>query len=255
MATIIPAQKQGFGHFYDQYGMAVEGGLRMARPCRAFPSVTTAMSASKNYGLENYKRERFALSLLTLDRIRGETDEQFIARVDEDSNAQSREAMEKGTHIHYLWEGLDTVKLEEHTDLDKKRVEMLLEWKSENILSIEKSESVVICKEYGFAGRFDTLAYLKDGTTKGERTLLDLKTSDPKGKKLTAWDSYCIQLSAYRLALGEDVSCANILFSSTEDLQIKLHKWDEQELAKAKPAFLGILAYWQWANKYYPHIN
>jgi hypothetical protein len=62
-------------------------------------------------------------------------------------------------------------------------------------------------------------------------------------------------LSAYRLALGEDVACANILFSSTEDLQIKLHKWDEQELAKAKPAFLGILAYWQWANKYYPHIH
>ena len=23
MATIIPAQKQGFGHFYDQYGMAI----------------------------------------------------------------------------------------------------------------------------------------------------------------------------------------------------------------------------------------
>jgi hypothetical protein len=256
MATIIPVQKhQGFGHFYDCYGNSVEGGLRMARPCRAFPSVTTAMSASKNYGLENFKREQFALALLTLPRSRGETDEKFIERVDEDANARSRQAMEKGTHIHSLWENLETIKLEERDDLDKKRIEMLLQWKSENILSIEKSESVVLCKEYGFAGRFDTLCFLKDGTKTGERCLLDLKTSDPKGKELKAWDTYCLQLSAYRMALGENVSCANLMFSSTEDLQIKLHKWEESELEKAKPAFLGILAYWQWANKYWPHIG
>ena len=252
--AIVPAQKQGFGHFYDQYGVAVEGGLRMARPCRAFPSVTTIMGSTKNYGLDNWKREQFALSLLTLPRQKGESDEKFIERVDEDANAKSREAMERGTHIHNLWEGLDSIKLEENQDLDKKRVEMLLQWKSENILSIEKSETVVLNKDYGYAGRFDTLCYLKDGTKTGEKALLDLKTSDPKGKELKPWDSHCLQLSAYRLALGENVSCGNLLFSSTDDLQIKFHKWSEVELEKAKPAFLGLVTYWQWANKFWPHV-
>jgi hypothetical protein len=252
--SIVPAQKQGFGHFYDQNGKAVEGGLRLARPCRAFPSVTTIMGATKNYGLDNWKREQFALSLLTLPRHLKESDEKFIERVDEDSNAKSREAMERGTYIHNLWEGIDSVKLEEQTELDKKRVEMLLQWKSENILSIEKTETVVRNKEYGYAGRFDTLCVLKDGTKAGERCLLDLKTSDPKGKQLKPWDSHCLQLSAYRLALGESVSCGNLLFSSTDDLQITFHKWDEEDLQKAQPAFIGLVAYWQWSNKYWPHV-
>jgi hypothetical protein len=252
--TIVPAQKQGFGHFYDQYGMPVDGGLRMARPCRAFPSVTTIMGATRNYGLDNWKREQFALSLLTLPRLRSEPDDRFIERVDEDANAKSREAMERGTHIHNLWESLDTIKLAEQTDLDKKRVEMLSEWKNENILSIEKSETVVLNKEHGYAGRFDTLCVLKDGTQKGERCLLDLKTSDPKGKPIKPWDSHCMQLSAYRLALGEKVSCGNLMFSSTDDLQVSFHKWQEADLEKAMPAFLGIVSYWQWSNKYWPHV-
>ena len=252
--TIVPAQKQGFGHFYDQYGVAVEGGLRMARPCRAFPSVTTIMGSTKNYGLDNWKREQFALSLLTLPRQKGETDEKFIERVDEDASAKSREAMERGTHIHNLWESVDTIKLAEQTDLDKKRVEMLLQWKSENVLSVEKSETVVLNSEHGYAGRFDTLCCIKDGTKTGERTLLDLKTSDPKGKQLKPFDTHCMQLSAYRLALGEKVACGNLMFSSTEDLQVSFHRWDEAELEKAESAFLGIVKYWQWSNKYWPHV-
>ena len=252
--AIVPALKQGFGHFYDQYGVAVDGGLRMARPCRAFPSVTTIMGIVKNYGLDNWKREQFALSLLTLPRILGEDDEKFIERVDQDSSAKSREAMDRGTHIHNLWESVDSTKLEEQTDLDKKRIEMLFQWKSENILSIEKSETVVLNKEYGYAGRFDTLCYLKDGTKTGEKALLDLKTSDPKGKQLKPFDTHCMQLSAYRLALGEDVCCGNLMFSSTDDLQISFHKWSKEELQKAEPAFLGLVTYWQWSNNYWPHV-
>ena len=85
-------------------------------------------------------------------------------------------------------------------------------------------------------------------------TLLDLKTSDPKGKQLKPFDTHCMQLSAYRLALGEDVSCGNLMFSSTEDLQISFHKWPEEELKKSEPAFLGLVTYWQWSNNYWPHV-
>ena len=256
--NIIPASKQeSFGHYYDQYGMAVQGGLRMARPCRAFPSVTTIQSIAKNYGLERYKREQFGLSLLTTPRNRGETDEQFIDRADEGAHEHSARAMEKGTHIHQLFENLDEIKLKikEENELDQKRCKMLLDWKEENILSVEKKESVVISKEYGFAGRFDTLARMKDGTKTGERVLLDLKTCVPKDGKMTPWPSYCVQLSAYLIALGEDIPTANIMFSSTEDLAIELHRWSDKETKRAKQAFLGLVAYWQWSNKYWPHTE
>jgi len=256
MANIIPVQKhQGMGHFYDCYGNAVEGGLRMARPCRAFPSVTTVMGIAKNYGLETYKREQFGLALLTLSRARGETDEQFIDRADEDANAHSIKAMEKGSHIHGLWENIDSIDLEKQDDLDKKRIEILRQWKSENILKVESSESVVMSKKHGFAGRFDTLAWVKDGTKDGELMLLDLKTSDPKGKKLKPWESYCMQLSAYKLALERNVSCANIMFNSTDNPEILFHRWEDADVDDAQPAFLGILSYWQWANNYWPHVG
>lgn len=250
MARLIQAKKEGGGHFYTKDGSPVEGGLREARKVGAFPSVTTVMGCAKNYGLENYKREQFGLALLTLSRMDGESDEQFIDRADKDASEQSVKAMEKGTHIHGLWENIDSVIGE--NDLDKKRIELMREWKNENILKIEESESVVVSPAYGFAGRFDTLAWVKDGTKSGELMLLDLKTSDPKGKKLKPWESYCMQLSAYSLAYGADLPCANIMFNSTDNPEILFHRWERSEIEEARGGFLGILAYWQWANNYRP---
>lgn len=250
MANLIQPSRGGGGHFYTKDGDAVEGGLREARKVGAFPSVTTVMGCAKNYGLENYKREQFGLALLTLNRKKGETDDEFIARADLDANDQSAKAMEKGTHIHNLWENIDSV-IGENT-LDEKRIEIMRDWKAENILKIEQSESVVVSQAYGFAGRFDTLARVKDGTKDGELMLLDLKTSDPKGKKLKPWESYCMQLSAYSLALGMDVACANIMFNSTDKPEILFHRWERSEIEEARGGFLGVLAYWQWANNYRP---
>lgn len=258
MSNIIPASKQDqSGHYYDMEGIAVEGGLRVARACRAFPSVTTCMSIAKNYAIERYKRENFGLALLTTPRIRGESDEAFLARADEGSTEASTKAMEKGTHIHKLWENIEEIrpKLKEECELDQKRCQLFLDWKDENVLKVEASESVVISKEFGFAGRFDCLVRLKDGTKAGERLLIDLKTGAPKDGKLTAWDSYALQLSAYVIAFGEKVPTANLMFSSTDEVQIKLVRYTEEQMDRARPAFLGILKYWQWANKYWPHTD
>lgn len=255
MSALVQAPKQGFGHFYDVQGNPVDGGLRMARKLGAFPSVTTIQSCGRNYGIELYKREQFGLALMTLDRKIGETDFEFIERANEDADAHSKSAMEKGTHIHGLWESLEEISLAELDPLDTHRIEIMREWREENILKIEKSEQVVVDKKHGFAGRFDTLCRIKDGTKTGSRTLLDLKTMNPKSGKMKPYESHLLQLSAYRLALGKDVECGNLLFNSSDKPEISFHKWDKAEVESATPAFLGLLAYWQWSNNYYPNQN
>lgn len=255
MAVLVPQPTQGFGHYYDKDGNPVDGGLRVARKVNAYPSVTTISSAVKNYGIETYKREMFGLSLLTLERKPEESDVDFIERANVDSEEHSKTAMEKGTHIHSLWESLDTISLAELDPLDTERVQILQTWKEENILKIEKSEQVVVSTRHGFAGRFDTLCRLKDGTRSGTRTLLDLKTMNPKSGKMKPYESHLLQLSAYRLALGEDVACGNLLFNSSDKPNIVFYKWDRAEVEEATPAFLGLLAYWQWSNNYYPNKN
>jgi len=255
VAILVASPKQGFGHFYDASGNPVDGGLRMARKVNAFPSVTTISSCVRNFGIEVYKREQFGLALMTLERNIGETDSEFIERANEDSEAHSKDAMAKGTHIHGLWENLEKINLAELDPIDKERCEILETWKSENILKIEKSEHVVVDKRRGFAGRFDTLCRMKDGTKKGQLTLLDLKTMSPKNGKMKPYDTHVLQLSAYRLALGEDVECGNLLFNSGDKPNIHFHKWEKAEVENAVPAFLGLLAYWQWSNNYYPNLN
>ena len=99
------------GHWYHRdgtpcYEIEGKGGkmrpttLRDARKLGLVPSVTSIIRLAAAPGLVNWQIEQAILASLTLPRVDGETDEQFIARVRKDAAEQALKARERGTQIH-----------------------------------------------------------------------------------------------------------------------------------------------------------
>lgn len=80
---------------------------------------------------------------------------------------------------------------------------------------------------------------------------------DFKGKKADVvdkfelYDSYLMQLSAYRYGLGMiNARCYNIFFSVNTPNIIKVHEWSDEELKRGWEQFKCLLEYWQLVNNH-----
>ena len=110
MTTIIARAAESV-HWYGQDGSpqytvkAKDGSdrpttLRDARKFNLVPSVTTILKVAAKPGLDVWKNEQLLLAALTLPRVAGETEKEFIARVVFDSKETGKRAAEAGTRIH-----------------------------------------------------------------------------------------------------------------------------------------------------------
>lgn len=85
-------------------GVMVKPDLRHAKKLGLLPSVTSVMRIMAKPALESWKREQATLSALTLGRVEGESDKDFLARVREDANAQAMARAAEGTALHKAFE-------------------------------------------------------------------------------------------------------------------------------------------------------
>ena len=111
MTTIIARSAESV-HWYraedgkPQYTVPAKDGsdrpttLRDARKMNLVPSVTTVMKIAAKPGLDVWKNEQLLLAALTLPKVEGETEKEFIARVVSDSKETGKRAAERGTRIH-----------------------------------------------------------------------------------------------------------------------------------------------------------
>lgn len=218
----------------------VEPDIRHAKKLGLKPSVTTIIQEAAKPGLERWKREQVLLAALTLPRKEGETETDWLKRVIQDSEEQSRKAAEKGTAIHAAIQGFyehetTTQELMPYVTAVDERLSMefpaISEWQS------EASFSSII----GFGGKVDLC---KDNGE--DRIVLDFKTKEfsDTGKKL-AWDEHCIQLSAYRRGLGmANARCFNLFVSVSNPGLLYLHEWPENDLQRGWSMFTALLDYW-----------
>jgi hypothetical protein len=99
------------GHFYDKDGTPrytyinkkgeeKNTTLREAKKFGWYSSVTRIIACASKPGLELWKQEQTILACLTLPKIEGESEQDFIKRLREDAKAQAKQAAEKGTEIH-----------------------------------------------------------------------------------------------------------------------------------------------------------
>lgn len=221
--------------------------LRDARTLGLVPSVTTVLKCAASPGLEAWKLNQMMLAALTLPRVDGESEEDFIQRVIADSKQQAKAAAERGTAVHAalesFYQGVMYAAYAEHqVAVDKAVREVFgqMEW------STEKS----FAHESGFGGKVDL------HSTDGRGVVIDFKTKefdDSNKDTVKAYDEHCMQLAAYRVGLGiPEARCANVFVSVTQPGLVVVHEWSQEDLVRGWNMFQSLLTFWKLKNKFNP---
>lgn len=246
-----------WGHWYDRDGkpvyemLAANGSgmrpvtLRDARKLGYLPGVSGVMNCAAKDALTRWKVKQGILAAMTLPRIPGEPDDDFIERVIRDSQEQARKAAERGSAIHAAiqshYEG--EVPDPEYWHFIPPVVAKVGEWSG--VATGWKAEHS-FAHPAGYGGKVDLFS----------DCVIDFKTKefsqqDVDGGKQFAWDEQCIQLAAYREGLKMPAArCANVFVSVNNPGLVVVSEWSEPELQRGWKMFQGLLAYWKAARKY-----
>lgn len=230
-------------HFYDLEGnpaYTVKGKngedrattLRDARLLNLVPSVTVIIGESNKPGLLAWKENQVLMAALTLPRIEGEDESDWVSRIKQDAKEHAKNAAERGTQIHtWIQQGFEGEKLsEEGVEYYTAACKELLLKTGCVFYTCEKS----FTKE-GYGGKVDlhTPEYV-----------IDIKTKDTALDKVQTYDEHAMQLSAYRHGLSYPEAKCGILFVSTLNKSAKLVWIDEDKLLKGWLMFNALKEYW-----------
>jgi hypothetical protein len=220
--------------------------LRDARTEGLCPSVTTVLQVIAKPQLEAWKVKQGILAALTLTRKEGEGDDEYLARVLDDSRQQAATAAEEGTRIHDAieasWKGQSVPDAYlPHVEATKAKVAELfpgvIDWVPE----------AYFAHENGFAGKCD----LHSPST---GIVVDYKGKDlaPGDDKKLAYDQH-YQLGGYHGGLKLPPSqCANIFVSRTHPGHVAAHVWTTEEVENGWAIFLATLKLWKALKGYDP---
>jgi hypothetical protein len=216
--------------------------LRDARTMNLVPSVTTVLGVAAKPALIQWLQRQVLLAALTLPRKENEPEDDYIARIMEDSKEQGRAAADAGTDIHAsiqgAYEGRPTGNHLAHVEATKNAIDAHFgpqEWISERAFAHI---------DLRFGGKCDMY------TPKG--IVIDVKTkefSDPA--KVDAYDEHLMQLAAYRVGLGVPLArCANVFVSRSVPGLVTIKEWTTEDLNRGWEMFCNLLAYWKLKNKF-----
>jgi hypothetical protein len=159
--------------------------LRDARKENLLPSVTTIIRCAAAPGLTNWMIDQAIMAALTLPRIEGENDTDFMARVKEDSKEQAKKAAERGTRIHAWVQGMFEGWMPPHEEMRY----------YESVTKTLESECGLqewICEKSFAHSRYGGKCDLHN-----DDYMIDIKTTDKDIFTVKAWDEHAMQLAAY----------------------------------------------------------
>lgn len=242
---IVKTADSEAGHWYTQTGEpayriigknGVERNTRLtdARERNLVPSVTTITGLLAKPGLNNWLQQNVLLAALTLPRIEGESEENWLQRVMSDSKSTGRDAADRGTRMHGVLERYFDGVIAEYPSYCKTVSNALLAHFGENqTWECERSFAYG-----GYGGKVDLI---------GENIVVDFKSKEGDLSKVTPYHEQIMQLAAYRVGLGMPTArCANVYF--TEDGAVKLIEHSEQDLVDAFECFHHLLSFYKKKN-------
>ena len=226
--------------------------VRDARKLGLLPSVTNVLGVINRPELVEWKMTQAVLAALTLPRLAGESEDAFARRVVEDSQGQVRSAADFGTAFHA---GAEQVAKSLEVDQAGPYAGWLnlhRDWFQANCVRLVWTERVLVNTGLGYAGTADLLVeHRAHGLT-----LVDYKTQGIKrGAKPRAYSSWCLQLAAYRRAIGKPMACLSVIVNSTEAAAPVEHLWSEEELRAGWESFEAAMVIWRNEKNYDPRIQ
>jgi len=234
----------------DNSGMT-KTTLAHARKQKLLVGISTIANQLPKPALNAWLQEQAIMAALTLPRREGEPLDEFARRAVEDMNSKSQSSRDFGTQIHQA--------IEDHLDGRQRMPERLqpylqgfTEWAEKNIEDLHALELVVGDPALGIAGKLDI-----DCTLKGfGRTVLDVKTQGVKDGKAVYYDTFGVQLAAYkhcreRELPGVTFHTASIIIDSAQPGPVYCNVWLGCDAIHWK-VFQNLLENWCYQNSFNP---
>jgi len=212
--------------------------VKDAREHGLLPSVTTIIGcASKGEGLQRWLQEQAILAALTLPRLEGESEEDWLSRVVADSKETAKQAAERGTQIHGVieafYEGIYIPELPPYVRAVESAIN---EHFGSQLWISEKSFAYG-----GFGGKCDLVA--KSGF------VVDFKTTEKDLDKLDYFFDHQMQLAAYRQGFEMPTARCAIVYVNALQNKAKLVEIPEDDLRIGWDCFTHLLAFYRAKNK------
>jgi hypothetical protein len=209
--------------------------LRDAREFSLVPSVTTILNVAAKPQLTQWLQKQVLLAALTLPKIDAESEDDYLARILEDSKEQGRAAADAGTDIHAaieaFYRGEVWHKHQEHVQACSKALDGHFGpqgWVAERSFG----------HDLGYGGKVDLHC---------PGIVVDVKTkefTDPS--KVDGYEDHRMQLAAYRVGLAlPKARCANIFVSRSVPGLCVIKEWTAEELDEAWEMYYHLLRFWQ----------
>jgi len=211
--------------------------VKDAREHGLLPSVTTIIGCASKPALDVWKQQQAILSALTLPRLEGESEEDWLSRVVADSKETAKQAAERGTQIHGVieafYEGIYIPELPPYVRAVENAIN---EHFGSQLWISEKSFAYG-----GFGGKCDLVA--KSGF------VIDFKTTEKDLDKLDYFFDHQMQLSAYRMGFEMPKARCAIVYVNALQNKAKLVEIPEDDLRIGWECFTHLLAFYRAKNK------
>lgn len=248
-------------HFYGrdgscQYRIVGKNGkerdtnLSDARKLNLLPSVTTIIGQLDKPQLNKWTREQVLKAVVQVGDFneyhgtKEEWEKEVWKRYKENTEVYSI----KGTEVHDKLEKF--FKTGELAGEDEELLWPVIETVQSLGYEVAEAEPS-FASEAGYGGKIDLILHPTELQTDKKCAIIDFKTR--QGSKLdknSIYDSYLMQIAAYRYAMDFDADCYILLISVTDPEVVYLHKFTEEELDRGLQQFLILLDYWKISNKY-----
>lgn len=245
-------------HWYDKQGLPVwsitgKNGkerspyTKEALAMGCVPGVTAICKQAWSFGLQNYFVEQGIWAALTLPRVNGESDEDYFARIKEDSKTHARQRADQGSELH---KAIDQYVLGQPYDKRwEQHIHALRQALTMHGYNLEDGKPQVTFATPTYGGTADLVF---------PDAIWDWKTKDKlDGKKKLAYDDHGMQLTAYdRGIISENLNAGSghsgrklfNVFVGCEDAKVQVHEWnDEADIKRFWMKFSHLCAFW-WAD-------
>jgi hypothetical protein len=236
------------GHWYDASGKPAyttigKNGkernttVKDARENGYLPSVTTIIGCAAKPGLDVWKQQQAILAALTLPRIDGETEEDWLSRVVSDSKQTAKQAAERGTLVHGVIEAFyDGVYMPEVPVYVREVEKIIIEHFGEQLWVPEKSFA-----NNGYGGKCDLIS--------SAGFVIDFKTTEKDLDKLDYYFEHQMQLAAYRSGFGmPSARCAIVYVNATQN-KAKIVEIPDADLRIGWDCFSHLLSFYRAKNR------
>lgn len=245
---IVKEREEQNGHWYlpdgspayriiGKNGKERNSTVKDAREHGLLPSVTTIIGCASKPALDVWKQQQAILSALTLPRLEGESEEDWLSRVVADSKETAKQAAERGTQIHGVieafYEGIYIPELPPYVRAVENAIN---EHFGSQLWISEKSFAYG-----GFGGKCDLVA--KSGF------VVDFKTTEKDLDKLDYFFDHQMQLSAYRQGFEMPKARCAIVYVNALQNKAKLVEIPEDDLRIGWECFTHLLAFYRAKNK------